>query len=130
MDKNYILEEIQCFIDALTDMHSELANSDWKSDANKVANDIGNAINEGRGGLSILINSIPSMEYRLNKYKESGDIEDLTHFMEMANKYYDAIAIIRNCFNKLDDIRIELKSVNEDIHDWQQYEAKLWLCTH
>lgn len=113
MDKNYILEEIQCFIDALTDMHSELANSDWKFDAEKIANDIGCATNEGRGGLSILINSIPSMEYRLNKYRESGDIEDLTHFMEMANKYFDAIAIIRNCFNKLDSIRIELNSVKQ-----------------
>lgn len=111
MDKNYILEEIQCFIDALTDLHSELTNSDWKFDANKIADDIGCATNEGRGGLSILINSIPSMEYRLNKYRESGDIEDLTHFMEMANKYFDAISIIRNCFNKLDDIRINLHGV-------------------
>lgn len=108
MDKNYILEEIQCIIDALTDTHSELENSDWEFDAAKVAKDIGNATNEGRSGLSILINSIPSMEYRLSKYKESGDIEDLTHFMEMANKYFDAIAIIRNCFNKLDDICINL----------------------
>jgi hypothetical protein len=112
MDKNYILEEIQYFIDAFTNMHNELANSDLKFDANKIANDIGCATNEGRGGLSILINSIPNMEYRLNKYRESGDIEDLTHFMEMANKYYDAIAIIRTCFNKLDDIRISLKGVS------------------
>lgn len=111
MDKDYILAEIQCFIDVLTDMCSDLINSDWKFDAEKIANDIGCATNEGRGGLSILINSIPSMEYRLNKYKESGNIEDLTHFMEMANKYYDAITIIRNCFNKLDDIRINLNVV-------------------
>lgn len=110
MDKNYVLAEIQCAIDALTEMHSDLINSDWKFDTEKIANDIGYATNEGRGGLSILINSIPSMEYRLNKYKESGNIEDLTHFMEMANKYYDAIAIIRNCFNKLDDIRINLRA--------------------
>ena len=110
MDKNYVLAEIQCAIDALTEMHSDLINSDWKFDTEKIANDIGYATNEGRGGLSILINSIPSMEYRLNKYKESGNIEDLTHFMEMANKYYDAIAIIRNCINKLDDIRINLRA--------------------
>ena len=111
MDKNYILAEIQCAINALSEMHSNLTKSNWKFDAEKVANDIGNATDEGRSGLSILINSIPSMEYRLNKYRESGDIEDLTHFMEMANKYFDAISIIRNCFNKLDDIRINLQGV-------------------
>lgn len=72
MDKNYILEEIQCTIDTLTDLRSELTDSNWKFDTVKVADDIGCATNEGRGGLSILINSIPSMEYRLNKYRESG----------------------------------------------------------
>lgn len=111
MDKNYILEEIQCTIDTLTDLRSELTNSYWEFDTVKIADDIGCATNEGRSGLSILINSIPNMEYRLNKYRESGDIEDLTHFMEMANKYFDAIAIIRSCFNKLDDIRINLNGV-------------------
>lgn len=109
MDKDYVLSEIKLAIDHLTELHGDLSNSDWKFDAEKIATDIGYSVNEGRCGLSILINSIPSMEYRLNKYKESGDIEDLTHFMEMANKYFDAISKIRSCFNKLDNLCMKLK---------------------
>lgn len=114
MDKDYVLSEIKLVMDHLTGLHKDLINSDWKFNTEKVANDIGNSINEGRSGLSILVNSIPSMEYRLNKYRESGDIEDLNHFMEMANKYYDAISKIRDSFIQLDQICIKLKVINHE----------------
>lgn len=112
MDKDYVLSEIKLAVDHLTVLHKDLTNSDWKFNTEKVAKDIGNATDKGRSGLSILVNSIPSMEYRLNKYRESGDIEDLNHFMEMANKYYDAISKIRDSFNLLDQICIKLKEIN------------------
>ena len=49
------------------------------------------------------------MEYRLNNYKESGDIEDLNSFMKIANDYMDAVVKVRESFNMLDELAVELK---------------------
>ena len=49
------------------------------------------------------------MEYRLNNYKESGDIEDLNSFMKIANGYMDAVVKVRESFNMLDELAVALK---------------------
>lgn len=109
MDKNYLLSELQFIADKVNELKDDVNKTSWDINSENIANSIGDALNIGRSGLSYFVNGIPMMEYRLNNYKESGDIEDLDSFMKIAHGYMDAVVKVRDSFNMLDKLAVELK---------------------
>lgn len=117
MDKDYLLSELQFIADKINELKDDVDETSWDINSESIANKIGDALCKGRSGLSYFVNGIPMMEYRLNNYKESGDIEDLKSFMKIANGYMDAVVKVREAFNMLDDLAVTLKrKVNDERH--------------
>jgi hypothetical protein len=117
MDKNYLLSELQFIADKVNELKDDVNKTSWDINSESIANKIGDALCKGRSGLSYFVNGIPMMEYRLNNYKESGDIEDLNSFMKIANGYMDAVVKVRESFNMLDELAVALKrNVNNERH--------------
>lgn len=109
MDKNYLLLELQYIADKVNELKDDVNKTSWDINSENIANKIGDALCKGRSGLSYFVNGIPMMEYRLNNYRESGDIEDLNSFMKIANSYIDAVVKVREAFSMLDDLAVTLK---------------------
>lgn len=109
MDKNYLLLELQYIADKVNALKDNVSKTSWDINSESIADKIGDALCKGRSGLSYFVNGIPMMEYRLNNYRESGDIEDLNSFMKIANGYMDAVVKVRESFNMLDDLAVALK---------------------
>lgn len=109
MDKNYLLSELQFIADKVNELKENVNKTSWDINSESISNKIGDALCKGRSGLSYFMNCIPMMEYRLNNYKESGDIEDLNSFMKIANSYMDAVVKVRESFNMLDELAVALK---------------------
>lgn len=109
VNKDYLLSELQFITDKINELKDDVDKTAWNINSESIANNIGDALCKGRSGLSYFVNGIPMMEYRLNNYKESGDIEDLNSFMKIANDYMDAVVKVRESFNMLDELAVELK---------------------
>ena len=109
MNKDYLLLELQCIADKINELKDDVNKTSWDINSESIANQIGDALCKGRSGLSYFVNGIPMMEYRLNNYRESGDIEDLNSFMKIANSYMDAVVKVRDSFNMLDKLAVALK---------------------
>lgn len=119
MDKNYLLSELQSITDMINGLKNNVGKTSWSINSESIADNIGDALCKGRSGLSYFVNCIPMMEYRLNNYKESGDVEDLNSFMKIANSYMDAVAKVRESFNMLDELAVTLKhNVSDERHSW------------
>ena len=114
MDKNYLLLELQYIADKVNELKDDVNKTSWDINSESIANKIGDALCKGRSGLSYFVNGIPMMEYRLNNYRESGDIEDLNSFMKIANGYMDAVVKVREAFNMLDELAVTLKRSASD----------------
>lgn len=113
MDKNYLLSELQFIADKVNELKDDVNKTSWDINSESIFNKICNALCKGRSGLSYFVNGIPMMEYRLNNYRESGDIEDLNSFMKIANGYMDAVVKVREAFNMLDELAVTLKRVGK-----------------
>ena len=109
MNKDYLLSELQFITDKINELKDDVDKTAWNINSESIANNIGDALCKGRSGLSYFVNGIPMMEYRLNNYKESGDIEDLNIFMKITNGYMDAVVKVRESFNMLDELAVALK---------------------
>lgn len=109
MNKDYLLSELQFIADKVNELKDDVNKTSWDINSESIADKIGDALCKGRSGLSYFVNGIPMMEYRLNNYRESGDIEDLDSFMKIANGYMDAVVKVREAFNMLDDLAVTLK---------------------
>ena len=117
MDKDFLLSELQFIADKVNELKDDVNKTSWDINSESVANKIGDALCKGRSGLSYFVNGIPMMEYRLNNYKESGDIEDLNSFMKIAYGYMDAVVKVRESFNMLDKLTVSLKrNVSDERH--------------
>lgn len=80
-----------------------------------VMNTIGEALLTGRYGLSYFVNAVPSMEYNLGKYHETGDIEYLDDFLKMSKRYLRAVESVRDSYHQLDDLfRFIKKDTNNE----------------
>ena len=98
-------------------LKDDVSKTSWDINSESIADKIGDSLCKGRSGLSYFVNGIPMMEYRLNNYRESGDIEDLNSFMKIANGYMDAVVKVREAFNMLDDLAVTLKrSASDERH--------------
>ena len=109
MNKDYLLSELQFIADKVNKLKNDVSKTSWDINSESIANKIGDALCKGRSGLSYFVNGIPMMEYRLNNYKESGDIEDLNSFMKIAIGYMAAVVKVRDAFNMLDELAVTLK---------------------
>lgn len=117
MDKSYLLSELQFIADKVNELKDDVNKTSCDINSESIADKIGDAPCKGRSGLSYFVNGIPMMEYRLNNYKESGDIEDLDNFMKIANGYMDAVVKVRESFNMLDELAVALKrKVSDESH--------------
>lgn len=87
MDKEYSLFKLQFIANKVDELKDDVNKASWDINSENIANKIGDALCKGRSGLSYFVNGIPLMEYRLNNYRESSDIEDLNSFMKIANCY-------------------------------------------
>lgn len=87
MDKEYSLFKLQFIANKVDELKDDVNKASWDINSENIANKIGDALCKGRSGLSYFVNGIPLMEYRLNNYRESSDIEDLNSFMKIANGY-------------------------------------------
>lgn len=109
MNKEHLLSELQFIVDKSNELKDDVNRTSWYIDSESISNKIGASLCKGRSGLSYFVNCIPTMEYRLNSYKESGNIEELDIFMEIANRYMDAVVKVREAFNMLDELAVTLK---------------------
>ena len=109
MDKDYLLLELQFITDKVNELKDDVNKTSWDINSESISDSIGDALCKGRSGLSYFVNGIPMMEYRLNNYRESGDLEDLNSFMKIANGYMDAVVKVREAFNMLDSLAAALK---------------------
>ena len=109
MNKDYLLSELQSVASKVNELKDSVNRASWDINSESIADSIGDALCKGRSGLSYFVNCIPMMEYRLNNYRKSGDIEDLNSFMKIANSYMDAVAKVRESFNMLDELAVTLK---------------------
>jgi len=109
MDKDYLLSELQFIIEKANELKDDVNKTSWDINSDSIVRGIGEALVVGRSGLSYFVNAIPMMEYRLNNYKETGDVEDLDGFMMLANSYMNAVAKVRDSFNMIDNVVIKLK---------------------
>lgn len=117
MDKEYLLFELQFIANKVNELKDNVNKTSWDINSESIVNKIGDALCIGRSGLSYFVNCIPMMEYRLNNYRESGDIEDLNSFMTIANSYMGAVVKVREAFNMLDELAVTLKrKVNDERH--------------
>lgn len=83
MDKEYSLFKLQFIANKVDELKDDVNKASWDINSENIANKIGDALCKGRSGLSYFVNGIPLMEYRLNNYRESSDIEDLNSFMKI-----------------------------------------------
>lgn len=109
MDKDYLLSELQFIQDKVNELKDDINKTSWDINSESISDSICDALGKGRSGLSYFVNGIPMMEYRLNNYRESGDIEDLDSFMKIAVGYMDAVVKVREAFNMLDSLAVALK---------------------
>lgn len=109
MDKDYLLSELQFIQDKVNELKDDINKTSWDINSESISDSICDALCKGRSGLSYFVNGIPMMEYRLNNYRESGDIEDLDSFMKVAVGYMDAVVKVREAFNMLDSLAAALK---------------------
>lgn len=83
-------------------------------DREYVMNAIGEALLTGRSGLSYFVNAVPSMEYNLGKYHETGELEYLDDFLKMAKRYLRAVENVRDSYHQLDDLFRFVKNKERD----------------
>lgn len=109
MNKEQILSDLRLVFDRVSSVHEEVNKSDWNINTRALESDICDVLVTGRSGLSYFLNALPSMEYKLANYKETGDIEDLDKLIEIAHGYMDAVVKVRDAFKMLDKIAVDLK---------------------
>ena len=83
-------------------------------DREYVMNAIGEALITGRSGLSYFVNAVPSMEYNLGKYHETGELEYLDAFLKMSKRYLKAVECVRDSYHQLDDLFRFIKNKESD----------------
>lgn len=109
MNKEQILSDLRLAINRISSVHEDVSKSDWNINTRSLERDIADVLVTGRSGLSYFLNALPSMEYKLANYKETGNVEDLDKLIELAHGYMDAVVKVRDAFKMLDKIAVDLR---------------------